>query len=49
VLVRAVSGARSLEIPGGIRLELDLQVAAGQTRDLVLEISDQPLVDAAGH
>ena len=42
----AVAEARSIDSSGGIRLELDLRVAAGQTTDLVLEISDQPLVDA---
>ncbi|HTX80558.1 MAG TPA: glycoside hydrolase family 15 protein [Streptosporangiaceae bacterium] len=42
----AVTGARCVESSGSIRLELDLRLAAGQTRDLALEISDQPLIDA---
>jgi alpha,alpha-trehalase len=41
----AVAGARSGESPGGARLELDLRIPAGQTRDLVLEIADRPLAD----
>jgi alpha,alpha-trehalase len=42
----AVAGARPVDSSSSIRLELDLRIAAGQTRDLVLEISDQPLIDA---
>lgn len=42
----AVAGARSVDSVGGTLLELDLRLPAGQARDLVLEISDQQLVDA---
>ena len=41
-----VAQARSADDSGGTRLQLDLQIPAGQATDLVLEISDQPLADA---
>lgn len=42
----AVAEARSAGGSSDTRLELDLRIPAGQARDLVLEISEQPLVDA---
>lgn len=42
----AVTEARSASRSSGSLLELDLRIPAGQARDLVLEISDQPLGDA---
>jgi alpha,alpha-trehalase len=42
----AVAEARVMRGSGDSRLELDLRIPAGQARDLVLEISDQPLIEA---
>jgi alpha,alpha-trehalase len=42
----AVADAQPASSPGGSLLELDLRIPAGQSRDLVLEISDQSLGDA---
>jgi hypothetical protein len=42
----AVPDAQRVKSPSGSLLELDLRIPAGQSRDLVLEISDQPLIGA---
>jgi alpha,alpha-trehalase len=43
-----VSGARVRRVGGASVLAMNLTVPAGQSRDLVLEVSDQPLRDVPG-